>query len=148
MKKFLMIAGLAAATLLFTGCGGGHDDVIIVDPGPGPGPGPGLMTTLFLIDMNGFSAGGVHYVCVDPEGFVVDDTFTPGNGEFSFYPGDRCTFDFLGFGGTPIDPLYIIDDIGAGKGDIPYECMGGDGGMTYYDGGFEYLPDDTCTFYL
>ena len=150
---------VVAITVVFalSGCGGGsynegyndgyddgfYDGTRVVDDG---------MTTLFLIDIEGFSAGGVPYYCVDPSGYVTADYVTAPNGEFTFYPGEQCSFDLLGFGGTPDDPLFIEDDIGIGKNNIAYVCDGGDAGLTGYnvdlgrDGFFNYLPDDICTF--
>jgi hypothetical protein len=107
----------------------------------------GAMTTLFLIDRNGFSLGGVSYSCINPSGIRTGDFVTAPNGEFSFIPGERCTFDFYGLYGTPEDPLFIEDDLGYGKGDIPYECIQ-DAGFTYENGSFEYIADDICTFYF
>ena len=152
MKKIIGFALASAAVFALSGCGGSYDAGY--DDGYDDGFYDGTrvvedgMTTLFLIDINGFSAGGVPYTCIDSEGYVTDDYMTAPNGEFTFYPGERCTFDLLGFGGTPDDPLFIEDDIGYGKGDIPYACDGGDAGLTYPDGGFEYFPDDICTFYF
>ena len=158
MKKrwtMLLLAGMAA--VMMTGCSGysegyndGYDDGFY-DGARVPADG---MTTLFLIDLAGYSAAGVHYTCVDPSGVVTADAITAPNGEFSFYPGERCTFDLFGFNGTPDDPLFIEDDIGQGKNSIPYECIGGDMGLTGYsvdlgrDGFFNYYPDDVCTFYF
>ncbi|SFV65802.1 hypothetical protein MNB_SV-10-1339 [hydrothermal vent metagenome] len=152
MKKITAFLAVGAAVFALSGCGSGYDNGY--DDGYNDGFYDGTrvpvdnMTTLFIRDINGFSAGGVHYTCVDPEGYVTDDYVTAPNGEFTFYPGERCTFDLYGFGGTPDDPLFIEDDTGFGKGDIPYACDGGDGGLTYPDGGFEYFPNDICTFYL
>jgi hypothetical protein len=153
MKRRIVL-GLVALFSVFavTGCGGGYSEGY--DDGYDDGfydgarmPGAG-MTTLFLVDIDGFSAGGVPYSCVSPDGRVTDRFVTAPNGEFSFIPGERCTFDLLGFGGYPDDPLYIEDDIGRGKEDIPYACDGGDGGFTDRNGMFIYLPDDVCTFYF
>ncbi|MCF6207437.1 MAG: hypothetical protein L3J47_11195 [Sulfurovum sp.] len=155
MKKWIMLLVSGLAVVALSGCGGGgaaydegytdgYDDGFY-DGARVPGES---MTTLFLVDVDNFSLGGVPYYCVDPSGAVSADYVTAPNGEFSFYPGERCTFDLLGFDGTPDDPLFIQDDIGFGKSDIPYACDGGDNGMTNIDGNFDYLPDDICTFYL
>jgi len=149
MKKFLLISTMVAGLLFFTGCSN-DDDVIIVDPGPGPGPGPGYVT-LFLIDSLGYGVQYVPYVCYAPDGAVVADDVTWANGEFTFIPGDRCEFDLFGFDGSIVMPLFIADDLGYGKIDIPYECDNGDlymNGFTDYDGFFEYPIDAYCTFYL
>ena len=107
----------------------------------------GAMTTLFLIDKDGFTLGGVAYSCIDPSGMDTGNFVTAPNGEFSFIPGERCTFDLYGLYGTPEDPVFIEDDRGLGKGDIPYQCIQ-DEGFTYRDGSFEYIDDDICTFYF
>jgi hypothetical protein len=154
MKRFLAMTVTGLAVIILNGCGGGGG----YDNGYNDGFYDGArvpvdgMTTLFLRDVNGFSAGGVHYVCVDPTGTVSADAVTAPNGEFSFYPGEQCAFDLVGFEGTPGDPLFIEDDIGQGKNNIAYVCQGGDTGLTGYnvdlgrDGFFNYFPDDTCSF--
>jgi len=159
MKKITIFLLGSAAVWMLSGCGGysaGYDDGYVdgaqdgYDAGFYDGarlPADG-MTTLFLIDYAGFSLGGVPYYCIDPSGVVTANFVTAPNGEFSFIPGERCTFDLLGFGGTPEDPLFIQDDVGIGKGDIPYACDGGDAGITDLNGNFAYFPDDICTFYL
>ena len=153
MKKWLTIMISTMAVVALSGCGGssydaGYDDGYDDGFYDGARVPAESMTTLFIRDRDGFSAGGVHYTCIDPGGIVTADFVTAPNGEFSFYPGERCTFDLIGFLGTPEDPLFIQDDAGFGKGDIPYSCYGGDAGLTYPDGSFEYLIDDSCTFYL
>ena len=136
----LMVAGVAVFTL--SGCGGGGDTVII-DPGPGPSPSE---TYLFFVDNGGYAVSGVHYVCYNSFGdFIVDDV-TRYDGAFLFEPGENCTFDFIGYDGTPGDELYIEDDIQNPKAGIPYTCLGGDFGRTYADGSFDYVIDDSCTF--
>ncbi len=158
-RRWMMILLAGVAAVMMTGCGGGGSSY---DAGYEDGYDDGFydgarvpvdgMTTLFLIDFDGFSAAGVHYTCVDSTGALTADAVTAPNGEFSFYPGEQCTFDLLGFGGTPDDPLFIEDDIGQGKNNIAYSCDGGDAGLTGYnaeldrDGFFNYLPDDVCTF--
>lgn len=137
----LMIASIAVVTL--SGCGGG-DTVVIVDP-----PIDNA-TTLFLIDQNGDSYGGIPYICDS----MVDWSATRPNGEFTFFPPDDCTFDFTGLIGNyandPIDDdiVYIVDDLDRGKGDIPYECANFGVGSTFLDGSFDYDIDDQCVFYL
>ncbi|HHO65358.1 MAG TPA: hypothetical protein ENJ71_02430 [Epsilonproteobacteria bacterium] len=157
MKRWIMIMMGVMTAVALSGCGGssyddGYDDGYsdgFYDGARVPVDG---MTTLFLRDIDGFSAGGVHYTCVDPTGALSADAITAPNGEFSFYPGEQCTFDLIGFGGTPGDPLFVEDDIGQGKNNIAYVCQGGDAGLTGYnvdlgrDGFFNYLPDDICTF--
>jgi hypothetical protein len=143
MKKWMMLLVSGLAAIVLSGCGsyeeGYHDGERVPTDG---------MVTLFLMNYEGFWVEGVPYYCVDPSGAKTAEFITAPNGEFSFIPGERCTFDLLGFGGTPDAPLFIRDDIGFGKGDIPYFCNGGDSGLTYTDGGFEYLSDDICRFYF
>ncbi len=148
MKKSLSFGAALLVAMVLNGCGGDYQEGYqdgFYDGSREPGTG---LTTLFFSDKEGFSVGGVHYVCIAPDGAVTDDYVTAPNGEFSFVPGERCTFDFVGLQGTPADPIFIEDDVGRGKGDIPYNCAGGDAGTTYPDGSFEYLPNDTCTFYF
>ena len=150
MKKLMIFVASLGVMVALSGCGGGSSYDDGYDDGfyDGARQPEAAMTTLYLRDSNGFSAGGVHYVCEDPSGVVTADFMTAPNGEFTFYPGERCTFDLIGFLGTPGDPLFIQDDTGLGKGDIPYSCYAGDSGLTYPDGSFEYFQDDSCTFYL
>jgi len=149
MRKLTIFLVSLGAMVALSGCGGSSYDEGYEDGFYDGAREPvAAMTTLYLRDIEGFSAGGVHYVCQDPDGRVSADVVTAPNGEFSFYPGERCTFDLRGFLGTPDDPLFIQDDAGLGKGDIPYACYGGDAGFTYADGSFEYLQDDSCTFYF
>ena len=146
MKKIWKLAGLTVAILLFAGCGDYHDDVIIVDPDPGP-----EYVTLFLLDSMGYGVQHVPYTCYGPDGSVVADDTTWGNGEFTFIPGDRCEFDLYGFNGSVVMPLFVADDLGYGKIDIPYECDNGivyTNGFTDFDGFFDYPVDAYCTLYL
>jgi hypothetical protein len=137
---------LAAAAVIFAGCGSSHDTVI-VDPGP-------ELISLFLIDDFGIGADHVPYTCVAPDGTVSADDFTTLEGEFVFTAGERCTFDLFGFAGTvPFydEPLFIVDDIGVGKPDIPYICDNGidiTDSRTEYDGYFDYPADAFCKFYF
>ena len=141
----LMLAGVAVFAL--SGCGGGGDTVI-VDPGP-------EYVTLFLMDETiGLGAEFVPYTCYAPDGSIVMDDFTNAFGEFTFVAGDRCEFDLFGFAGTvPFydHPLYIVDDLGEGKDDIPYNCDNGIDiaeGTTDIFGSFDYPEDAFCKFYL
>ena len=141
MKKVAIFAATVVATMILSGCGGNHTDVVYVEPEP-----PSALTTLFLIDGNGYSIGGVDYYC-DTLGAGT----TLGNGEFSFYPGDYCTFDFIGFyeyfgGPNKEDEIRIVDDLGHGKGDIPYVCDSGISDLTFPNGSFDHGTDDICTF--
>jgi len=142
MRKILFIGSILVASLLFTGCGGGGDDYYP--------PIEEEAVTLFLIDQNGFSYGGIPYIC-DSMTYWSE---TRPNGEFTFFPPDNCTFDFYGlngnYGNDPLvdDVVYIVDNLDRGKGGIPYNCSSFGAGTTYGDGSFDYDIDDTCTFYL
>ena len=142
----LMVAGVAVFAL--SGCGG-SSDVVIVDPGP-------EYVTLFLMDETiGLGAEFVPYTCYGPDGTIVTDDFTNIYGEFTFVAGDRCEFDLFGFDGTLFYDhyLYIADDLGNGKDDIPYFCQNPDTGVTIESvtdifGEFDYPEDAFCKFYL
>ena len=140
MKKSLIIGTLLVSTLLFTGCGGGSDY----------NPPAANYTTLFLIDQDGNSYGGIPYICDSMTAWSE----TRPNGEFTFEEPDNCTFDFSGlygnYGNDPLvdDIVYIVDDLDRGKGSIPYECTSFGVSDTYGDGSFDYDKDDSCTFYL
>ena len=141
----LMVAGVAVFAL--SGCGGGTD-VVYVEPGP-------EYVTLFLMDeTTGLGAEFVPYICYAPDGTIVTNNSTNVYGEFSFVAGDRCEFDLYDFYGTVpdyIQPLYIADNLGEGKDDIPYSCDNGidlSEGVTDVFGNFEYPVDASCKFYL
>jgi len=117
------------------------------------------LTTLFLVDENGFSYGGVPYICDS----MRDWDYTKSNGEFTFSEPDNCEFDFYGYNGTDFDDLrvpyneyiYIVDSLDEGKNGIPYACDRFNvGNLNYtrddglWDGSFEYDADDYCIFYL
>ena len=136
----LMISILSA--VLLSGCGGGSSNY-----------NDGL-TTLFLVDDEGSPYPYIPYICES----MVDWGTTQDNGEFSFYPGEDCTFDFTGLYGTdPYDIyvddfIYIVDDLDNGKNGIDYECLYFGVGSTYddgiWDGSFDYDANDRCVFYL
>jgi len=147
MKKFMMLIVSGLTVVLMNGCGGGSDHY------------PDDLTTLFLVDDYGYSYGGVPYKC---DSMRYWDETAP-NGEFSFYPGESCTFDLLGYFGTDPDDLtvpyneymYIVDDLDRGKNGIPYECELFNVGFINYtyddgiwDGSFDYDADDICVFYF
>ncbi len=142
-----IVAGVAVFAL--SGCGSsGGNDVVIVDPGP-------EYVTLFLMDETiGLGAEFVPYTCYGPDETIVTDDFTNAFGEFTFVAGDRCEFDLFDFAGTvPFydHPLYIADDLGEGKDDIPYSCDNGIDiaeGTTDIFGSFDYPEDAFCKFYL
>lgn len=141
MKQFSIFVSMAVAVAVFSGCGGGGGDSYVPPPSVAG-------ATLFLIDQNGFSLGGIPYTCDSGSGVTAP------NGEFTFYPPDNCTFDFLGYNGNytndPFvdDIIYIVDDLDVGKGGIPYDCRSFGGSTTFGDGSFDYDIDDVCTFYL
>jgi hypothetical protein len=142
MKKLVGLIFAGVFVFVLSGCG---DDYYYDD-----GPPPSNETTLFLIDQNGFSLGGIPYRCDS----MYDWSVTAPNGEFTFYPPDNCEFDFIGLDGNynndPIsdDIIYIVDYLDYGKGNIPYECASFGASTTYGDGSFDYDIDDQCVFYL
>ena len=101
MKKLMSLILAGIAVIALNGCGDGDDYY------------PDDLTTLFLVDEGGYSYAGIPYIC---ESMRDWDTTRP-NGEFSFYPGEDCEFDFSGLYGT--DPndftvpynelIYIVD---------------------------------------
>ncbi len=140
MKKYMMSLLLVVAIFGLSGCGGGSS-VEHRDDG---------RTTLFLVDEQGYSYGGIPYKC---DSMVAWD-FTAPNGEFSFYPPERCVFDFTGLDGNLFydprvdDIVRIVDITNDGKGGIPYECSSFGVSTTQSDGSFEYDIDDSCLFYF
>jgi len=145
----LFIAGVSIVVL--SGCGGGGgDDYYPPDPN---------LTTLFLVDENGYSYGEIPYIC-DSMNYWSE---TAPNGEFTFSPPDNCEFDLYGYYGTDPDDftvpyneyIYIVDIADEGKNGIPYECARFNVGNINYtrddgiwDGSFEYDADDACVFYF
>ncbi len=138
MKKLMSLILAGVAVLALNGCGGGDDYY------------PDDLTTLFLVDQDGNSYASIPYICES----MRDWETTRPNGEFSFYPGEDCEFDFLGLDGNyDDDPLvddivYIVDYLDYGKGGIPYECASFGVGSTYNDGSFDYDENDECVFYF
>jgi len=139
MKRFSILVGLAAAAIIFTGCGGGGGGGGGYVPPP-PAPGPSL-AALYLDDSATSPVAGVYYYC------DTGDGTTDGNGEFLYYPGESCTFDLTGFAGSWTDPLYIDYADGSGVQDIYYECFYSGAGYTTWQGEFYYDANDECTFY-
>ena len=143
MKKLIGLVFAGVAVFALSGCGSSDNYYYEDDYNDG-------LTTLFLIDQDGYSYAGVPYKCDS----MADWSKTAYNGEFSFYPGENCEFDFLGlYGNYENDPyvddiVYIVDDLDYGKGGIPYECASFGVGTTYGDGSFDYDIDDECVFYL
>ena len=146
-KKLMSFVFTGITALVLSGCGGGGDDYY------------DDLTTLFLVDEDGYSYGGIPYIC-DSMNYGSE---TAPNGEFSFYPPDNCEFDFYGYFGTDPDDfsvpysefIYIVDYTDEGKNNIPYECSRFNAGNINYteydgiwDGSFEYDADDACVFYL
>jgi len=147
-KKILGLLVSVVAVFVLSGCGGG-DDVVVVDPGPE------YITLSLMDDTTGLGADFVPYTCYAPDGTIVADDFTNEFGDFTFVAGDRCEFDLFGFLGsvrpTYLHPLYIADDTGEGKDDIPYSCDNGIDiveGITDIFGNFDYPEDAYCKFYL
>lgn len=144
MTKHIVLVLAALAVFGLSGCGGASNE-----------PYNDGLTTLFLVDSNGFSYANVPYLCDS----MASWDFTAANGEFSFYPPDNCQFDFTGLNGTssgnPLidDVIYIVDYADNGKNGIPYACNSFAGvDYTYndgiWDGSFDYAPNDACVFYL
>lgn len=139
MKKLMMWILSGVSVIALSGCGGGGDDYYQDD-----------LTTLFLVDDQGFAYADIPYICDS----MADWDTTLANGEFSFYPGEDCIFDFTGLEGNYFndpfvdDIVYIVDYLDDGKGGIPYECTSFGVGTTYSDGSFDYDIDDQCVFYL
>jgi len=148
-KKIISLMFATVAVFALSGCDGADD---AYEDGYEDGYHDGSrvpesgMTTLFLIDRKGFSASDVEYTCINSFGDVSGPFYTEGNGEFTFEPGENCTFELIGFDGTPGDELFIESDIGQPKDSIPYSCYGGDAGLTDLYGSFNYLINDSCTF--
>lgn len=139
-KKILGMILSGVAVLSLNGCGGGGSDDYYDD-----------LTTLFLVDELGYSYAGVPYACYD-NGVLTYSGQTLYNGEFSFYPGEDCEFDFTGLDGVYGDEfddiVRIVDYTNSGKGGIPYDCLYFGASSTYADGSFIYDEDDQCVFYL
>jgi hypothetical protein len=143
MKKLISMLFAGVAVVVLSGCGGGSSDYYEEPYNDG-------LTTLFLVDQDGYSYSGIPYTC---DSMNYWDETAP-NGEFSFYPGEDCEFDFYGLDGNYFDDpavdhiIRIVDDLDYGKGGIPYECASFGVGTTYGDGSFDYDIDDQCIFYL
>ncbi len=141
MKKLMSMLFSGVAIVALNGCGGGSDSY-----------NDGL-TTLFLVDEKGYAYADIPYQCYDQGVLTYSDT-TLNNGEFSFYPGEDCKFNFSGLEGNYLndpftdDIVRIVDYTDDGKGGIPYECDSFGIGTTYTDGSFDYDIDDQCVFYL
>lgn len=140
MKKVILFMVSLFIVGVLNGCGGGGND----------NPPPSNLTTLFLVDQQGFSYGGIPYKCDS----MRDWSRTAPNGEFTFMPPDNCEFDFIGYNGDngygffDDNIVRITDDLNRGKGGIPYECQSFGASSTFNDGSFYYDIDDQCVFYL
>ena len=140
MKKNIILLLLTVAIFGLSGCTTESNDENIEDG----------LTTLFLVDENGYSYAEVPYKCDSMSHWSK----TASNGEFSFYPPDNCEFNFMGLEGNLFndsrvdDIVRIVDYSEKGKSDIPYECSSFGVSSTYSDGSFEYDIDDSCLFYL
>jgi len=138
VKKSILFVVSFVTVFVLGGCGSSSDTSYSHD-----------FKTLFLIDQNGYSLGDIPYRC---DARPVE--YTAPNGAFSFYPGEECKFDFLGWNGNySNDPfrdeiIYIVDSLDYGKDGIPYDCASFGASVTYGDGSFEYDIDDVCIFYL
>jgi hypothetical protein len=142
MKRITGFILAGAAVFLLSGCG--DTEFVYVDPEP-------ELVSLFLVDEFGYGIDHVPYTCVDAYDEIIVDDITTIDGEFTFVPGDRCTFDLFGFPGDRVIPLYIVDIDWFGKDDIPYECDNGvdiTSGITDFDGWFAYPVDAYCKFYF
>jgi hypothetical protein len=152
MKKFMMLMVSILSVVALSGCGGGGSDYYEEPYNDG-------LTTLFLVDDEGYAYADIPYQCES----MTYPSVTAYNGEFSFYPGEDCTFDLYGYYGTDPDDMtvpyneyiYIVDDLDRGKNDIPYECALFNVGFVNYtyddgiwDGSFDYDADDICVFYF
>lgn len=137
MNKLISLMFAGAAIFVLSGCN--YDDDEYDD-----------LTTLFLVDQNNESYAGIPYICDS----MAHWSQTARNGEFSFYPGEDCEFDFLGLDGnynndpSEDDIVYIVDYLDYGKGGIPYDCASFGGSSTYNDGSFDYDENDECVFYF
>lgn len=139
MKKLISFVFAGVTALVLSGCGGGGNSY-----------NDGL-TTLFLVDEQDYSYANIPYQCYD-QGVPTYSGSTLNNGEFSFYPGEDCEFDFLGYDGVYGDEfdeiIRIVDYTNDGKEGIPYDCVSFGVGSTYSDGSFDYDINDECVFYL
>ena len=141
MKKIIMFMVTVVAVVGLSGCG---------SSGSSNGGGNDDLTTLFLVDQDGFAYAGIPYICDSMNHWSA----TARNGEFSFFPGEDCEFDFLGLEGDydvgpgVDDIIRIVDYTDGGKGGIPYECVSFGASTTFNDGSFFYDIDDECVFYF
>ncbi|HFQ60797.1 MAG TPA: hypothetical protein ENK39_00675 [Epsilonproteobacteria bacterium] len=141
-KKIILFMTASIAVLALNGCGGTvYDDYYNDYVGDN-------LTTLFLVDEQGFAYADIPYKCDS----MTRWSHTAPNGEFSFIVPDTCEFDFNGlngvFGDSLDDIVRIVDDRNSGKGGIEYGCESFGISSTFTDGSFDYDQDDVCSFYL
>ena len=140
MKKVILFVFSLLVAGILSGCGNGEND----------NSSASRLTTLFLVDQEGFSYGYIPYKCDS----MREWSRTAPNGEFTFLPPDNCEFDFIGYNGDNgygfiNDDFVRIVDIGNnGKGGIPYTCESFGASSTFNDGSFYYDEDDRCVFFL
>jgi len=145
MKKLLLFLTTTMIILLFNGCGSViyYDDTEYYNDFANDN-----LTTLFLVDEQGFSYANIPYRCDS----MTRWSKTAPNGEFSFVQPDKCEFDFNGldgiYGNNFDDIVRVVDYHSHGKGDVPYQCSSFGASSTYYDGSFDYDQNDRCVFYL
>jgi|GEM_PF-2049327 len=136
MKRFSILVGLAAAAIIFTGCGGGGGGGGGYVPDPPPPP---LELTYYLQTYDDFAdiyigVPGVEYQC-GPDIVGV----TGPSGAFDLIDGDWCTF--YGLDETlslsiNVNELYMDSALL----DISYSCDSGWSGITDSEGMFIFDP--------
>ena len=141
MKRIIVFFTTIMAVFVLSGCNLNDDDYY-------DGYDRQNVTTLFLVDDQGFTYGGIPYKCDSMSSWRT----TKNNGEFTFIQPDTCTFNFNGLNGVYGDGadevVRIVDYTYQGKGGIPYECHDFGVSSTYGDGSFSYNENDECTFRL
>ena len=141
MKRIIVFFTTIMAVFVLSGCNLNDDDYY-------DGYDRQNVTTLFLVDDQGFTYRGIPYKCDS----MISWSTTKNNGEFTFIQPDTCTFNFNGLNGVYGDGadevVRIVDYTYQGKGDIPYECHDFGVSSTYGDGSFSYNENDECIFRL
>ena len=141
MKRIIVFFTTVMAVFILSGCNLNDDNYY-------NGYDRQNVTTLFLIDDQGFTYGGIPYKCDSMSSWRT----TRSNGEFTFVQPDTCTFNLNGLNGVYGDGadevVRIVDYTYQGKGGIPYECGNFGASSTYEDGSFSYDINDECTFRL
>ena len=143
LKKIILITLVSVAIISLSGCSTDEYDEY-----KSSYDNQYRVTTLFLVDEQGFTYGGIPYKCDS----MRDWRTTRNNGEFTFIQPDTCTFNFNGLNGVYGDGadevVRIVDYNYQGKGGIPYVCSDFGASSTYEDGSFSYDVNDECTFQL